>query len=130
MTAGNLRNGADPEVANMEGVEALPRKNGELVFDALWEGRVFGMAVALNDRGVYPWRDFRDQLVKRIAEADASNDPSTYYERFLAAFERLALAKGLVTRDELDKRTEEYASGERDDFEADHHHQGEHGHQH
>ena len=44
----------DPEVTQMEGVEALPRKNGELTFDALWEGRVFGMAVALNDQGVYP----------------------------------------------------------------------------
>ncbi len=129
MTNSNPSNAADPEVANMEGVEALPRKNGELVFDALWEGRVFGMAVALNDQGTYPWRDFRDQLVERIAEADASEDPSTYYERFLAAFERLALAKGLVTGDELDKRTEEYASGERDDIEDDHDH-GEHGHHH
>jgi nitrile hydratase accessory protein len=124
MTGSNLSKSADPEVANMEGVEALPRKNGELVFDALWEGRVFGMAVALNDQGVYPWRDFRDQLVERIAEADASNDPSTYYERFLAALERLALAKGLVARDELDKRTAEYVTGERDDFPDEH----EHGH--
>ena len=129
MAAGNLKNGADPEVANMEGVEALPRRNGELVFEALWEGRVFGMAVALNDQGVYPWGAFRDQLVERIAEADASNDPSTYYERFLAAFERLALARGLITRDELDRRTEEYASGERDDFEDGDDH-GEHGHHH
>ncbi len=62
----------------MEGVEALPRKNGELVFDALWEGRVFGMAVALNDQGVYPWREFRDALVERIAEGDADDDRSTY----------------------------------------------------
>ena len=129
MTSSNPSNAADPEVANMEGVEALPRKNGELVFDALWEGRVFGMAVALNDQGAYPWRDFRDQLVERISEADASGDESTYYERFLAAFERLALEKGLVTNDELEKRTQEYASGERDDFEDDHDH-GEHGHHH
>jgi nitrile hydratase accessory protein len=126
-------NRADPEVANMEGVEALPRKNGELVFDALWEGRVFGMAVALNDQGVYPWREFRDTLVQRIAEADEADDGSTYYERFLAAFERLALEKGLVTSDELSERTEEYVSGARSDFEEDddhhdhdHHHQGEH----
>ncbi len=129
MTSSNSSSAADPEVANMEGVEALPRKNGELVFDALWEGRVFGMAVALNDQGVYPWRDFRDQLVERIAEADAHSDPSSYYERFLAAFERLALTRGLVSPDELDQRTEEYASGERDDFEDDLDH-GEHGHHH
>jgi nitrile hydratase accessory protein len=112
----------DPEVAQMEGVEALPRRNGELVFEALWEGRAFGMAVALNDQGLYPWREFRDELVSRIGAADAAAEPSTYYERFLAALESLALRRGLVSREELDVRTEAYASGERDDFE-DHDHE-------
>jgi nitrile hydratase accessory protein len=113
----------------MEGVEALPRKNGELTFEAEWEGRVFGMAVALNDQGVYPWREFRDELVERISEGDTADDGSTYYERFLAAFERLALAKGLVTPEELDQRTGEYESGERSDFEEDDHdHDHEHRH--
>jgi len=129
MTSGNRRGATDPEVANMAGVEALPRKNGELVFDALWEGRVFGMAVALNDQGTYLWREFRDRLVKRIADADSSGDPSTYYERFLAALEQLLLDEGLVSRDELNERMEEYARGERDEFEDGHDHDG-HGHQH
>jgi hypothetical protein len=41
--------------------------------------------------------------------------------------EKLALAKGLVTSEELDARTEEYASGARDDFEDDHdHHDHDH----
>ncbi len=112
----------------MEGIEALPRKNGELTFDAEWEGRVFGMAVALNDQGLYPWRQFRDELAAQIGAADAAPDPSTYYERFLAAFERLALARGLITPEELEQRHGEYASGERDDFDEDHGH--EHGHEH
>ena len=55
-------------VAIMEGDEALPRKNGELVFAAPWEGRVFGMAVALNDRHAYTWDEFRDRLVAQIDE--------------------------------------------------------------
>jgi nitrile hydratase accessory protein len=112
----------DQEVANMEGVEALPRKNGELVFDALWEGRAFGMAAALNEQGTYAWREFRDQLVDEITTADASGDESSYYERFLAAFEKLAIARGLVTTKELDERTEEYASGARSDFDEDEDH--------
>ena len=45
------------------------------------------------------------------ATADANADGSSYYERFLAAFERLALEKGLVTPEELDLRTNEYATG-------------------
>ena len=57
-----------------------------------------------------------------------SENASSYYERFLTAFERLALAKGLVTPDELDGRTEEYASGARSDFEDDDHEHGDHHH--
>jgi len=32
-----------------------PSRNGELVFQAPWEGRAFGMAVALHDAGLFTW---------------------------------------------------------------------------
>jgi nitrile hydratase accessory protein len=102
-------------VADMEGAAAAPRRNGELVFAAPWEGRAFGMAVALHERGLYSWEEFRDRLIARIAAADARGDPSGYYERWLAAFEDLLAATGLVTREELDERTYEFEFGERDD---------------
>ena len=44
---------ADEQVTLLDGTAALPRKNGELVFQALWEGRVFGIAVALSDQRRY-----------------------------------------------------------------------------
>jgi nitrile hydratase accessory protein len=105
----------DPRIGLMAGDAALPRKNGELVFAAPWEGRAFGLAVALNDRGAYDWNDFRDRLIERIAASDAAGGCSPYYERWLAALETLLLDRGLVTQEELETRTEEYASGERDD---------------
>jgi len=105
----------NPEIAAMEGEAELPRKNGELVFEAPWEGRAFGIAVALNEQEIYPWRTFRDALVDRIAADDAAGAPTSYYERWLASLENLLLQQGIVTRDELDARTAEYASGERDD---------------
>ena len=52
----------DNQVAYLDGEAALPRKNGELVFNAPWEGRIFGMAVVLNEKGAYPWDAFRGQL--------------------------------------------------------------------
>ena len=107
MTARNV----NPEVAEMAGPEAPPRKNGELVFDHLWEGRTFGMAVTLSDEGHYPWRDFRDSLVDVIGRHDAAGDLSTpYYERFLAALEHLTLARGLVSKAELDALTDSYVA--------------------
>lgn len=111
----------DSAISEMEGEAALPRKNGELVFEAPWEGRAFGLAVALNQGGFYEWRAFRDQLVAQIADADAASSDSTYYERWLASLEELLVARGLVTRTELDTRTHEYETGERDD-EDDHDH--------
>ncbi len=41
----------DNSVAYLEGEAALPRKNGELVFAAPWEGRAFGLAVLLSEKG-------------------------------------------------------------------------------
>jgi nitrile hydratase accessory protein len=105
----------DERIGQMDGPAALPRANGELVFAAPWEGRAFGVAVALSEQGVYPWRAFRDRLVAEIAAADAAEVPSGYYERWLAALEKLSIERGLITSAELDARTAEYASGLRDD---------------
>jgi nitrile hydratase accessory protein len=110
----------DERIGEMDGPAALPRSNGELVFEAPWEGRVFGLAVALSDRRVYDWDEFRSRLVEEIAHADACGAESTYYERWLGAFEKLLVARGLLTPAELDVRTEEYATGERTDEDHDH----------
>ncbi len=110
------------EITNMDGDVALPRTNGELVFEAPWEGRAFGVAVALNEQGAYPWRSFRDALVDSIAADDAAGKPTTYYERWLESLEVLLIEEGLVTKEELDARAAEYESGERDDdWDPDHH---------
>jgi cobaltochelatase CobN len=96
---------------------AVPRRNGELVFAAPWEGRVFGMAVALSDDQICRWDDFRDRLAAEIAAAEAHGDDSGYYERWLASFERLLLDSGVLTAEELDARTAEYAAGVYDEHE-------------
>ena len=89
----------------------LPRKNGELVFEAPWQSRAFGMAVALNERGTYEWDAFRGRLVDEIAH-DAGR---AYYASWLNALERLLLERGLLTADELRQRTAQYVSQERDE---------------
>ena len=110
--------GATPErlASELTGASALPRKNGELVFATPWQGRAFGMAVALNEGGAYPWDDFRERLVTEIAAAEArGEDGAAYYERWLAAFERLLAERGLITPEELEERTYQFEFGERDD---------------
>jgi nitrile hydratase accessory protein len=114
-----MTDAVDRGVANMQGPAALPRKNGELVFESPWQARVFGMAVALSDQGRYGWDDFRERLIVAIAAADHNDhdeSPATiYYEQWLAAFEQLLLAQGFCTRDEIERRTAEFASGQREE---------------
>ena len=107
----------DHGVSGMTGEAALPRRNGELVFEEPWEGRAFGLAVAMNESGVYDWTDFRDRLVDETAAAEGQGEQTAYYERWLRALERLALDRGLVTSTELDSRTEAYvAAGPPDEW--------------
>ncbi|HEX6547746.1 MAG TPA: nitrile hydratase accessory protein [Candidatus Dormibacteraeota bacterium] len=93
-------------VADLEG---LPRKNGELVFNAPWEGHAFGMAVALSERGAFAWDDFRERLGDEIGRADRE-----YYASWLAAFERVLLERGLLSQAEVTARADEYRTLRRD----------------
>jgi cobaltochelatase CobN len=115
VTADGRALSVDRVVAVMEGRAALPRKNGELVFEEPWQGRVFGMAVALHERGVLPWEEFRRALIAQIAAAETRPGPFVYYEIWLRTFEELLAGKGLVTGAELDETTYQFEFGERDD---------------
>lgn len=91
--------------------DAPPRSNGELLFQRPWEGRAFGMAIALSKKGHYEWEEFRQGLIASIAEWEASHckdDPDwDYYQRWLLALEQLTLEANLIDPAELDQRTAE-----------------------
>ena len=116
-----MRGTPDQHMAQIDEHLALPRQNGELLFTTPWEARAFGLAVALNEGGVYAWREFSQSLAAETASAEQNGVPSSYYERWLEALEHLAITKGMVTRQELDLRTREYASGVHDDHAPAHH---------
>ena len=106
---------ADRQISTMEAQIALPRENGELIFQAPWEARAFGLAVALSQQDLYKWREFSAELAVTIAAADQKNDPSSYYTRWVASLEELIIAKGLLSREQLDAKTAEYAANIDDD---------------
>jgi len=103
---------------DLTGPAAVPRKNGELVFDAPWQSRAFGMALGLHQRGLFHWDEFRDRLIEAIA-AHPGDDPSAtpatiYYGQWLAALEKLLLDKALLVQSDLDGRAEELLNRERE----------------
>ena len=101
----------DQRIASMQGPVALPRRNGELVFEAPWQGRAFGIALGLHEAGAYDWEEFRQRLIREVG----SDEQGAYYEHWLAALERLAVERGLITAAEYERRVAEYRSGERDE---------------
>jgi nitrile hydratase accessory protein len=89
-----------PEVQQMAGAAALPRQNGELVFDAPWQGRVLGMALAVVQQRGLDWDEFRRRLIAAI-DADPARP---YYESWTAALTDLVVDLGVARADELDAR--------------------------
>jgi nitrile hydratase accessory protein len=94
-------------VLDLRGVAAPPRRNGELVFDAPWESRVFGVTMALHEDGRFAWDEFRERLIAAIARAEsdqATGAPFPYYVCWLEALEELLAVKGLCGADALRAR--------------------------
>jgi len=97
-------------VLDVDGPAAPPRSNGELVFAEPWEGRAFGLAMALHGAGAFEWEDFRQQLIAAVAEAERAttdDDPFSYYRCWLLALERVLEAGGVVSTEQLRARAEE-----------------------
>jgi nitrile hydratase accessory protein len=118
------RAAVDRLVSEMPGPAALPRRNGELVFEAPWQSRAFGMAVALHGARAFDWVDFQRRLVEEIAAWERDHDDLgswSYYERWVRSFERLLLEEGLVTGDELAAAAVAAAGAGEDDHRHDDH---------
>jgi nitrile hydratase accessory protein len=114
------------EVTAMAGAEALPRSNGELVFEEPWQARAFGVAVGLVQEQGLDWEDFRRRLIEEIAapddaHADASAAAYGYYERWLAALERLVLETGMVSEAELEAEARHIAAEDAHEHDHDGH---------
>jgi nitrile hydratase accessory protein len=89
-----------PEARQMDGVASLPCDNGELVFDAPWQGRVLAMAVGLVQQLDLSWDEFRVRLINAIA-----NHPERpYYESWTAALETLVVDLDVAQARELSQR--------------------------
>lgn len=72
----------------------------EPVFAAPWQAQAFAMAVELHGRGLFAWQEFADALSAELLAAGAAQDGDDYYDHWLAALEKLVVAKGLMTEPE------------------------------
>lgn len=74
-------------------------------FEAEWQRRAFGVAVALAEFGHYPWSSFQRQLIAAIGDWEGTAEPERggweYYEHWLAALEKILVEHSLLSMDEL-----------------------------
>jgi nitrile hydratase accessory protein len=84
----------------MAGASALPRQNGELVFEAPWQGRVFGLALGVVRKLGLDWEEFRRRLIAAI-DADPARP---YYESWTEALRALVVDLGVASAEDLAAR--------------------------
>jgi nitrile hydratase accessory protein len=82
----------------------IPKDHDGPVFNAPWEAQAFAMAVKLNEAGVFTWKEWARMLGAEIA----AHPQEHYYENWLAALEKLAEKKGLMTEVERQQRIAEW----------------------
>ncbi len=101
-----------------------PMENGEVIFQAPWEGRVFAMAVALHEAGVFPWMAFQTCLIEEIAAWERVHDDAAgypYFELFGQALQTLLATEQVIGEPELNARASTFAARA-----SDHDHPHEH----
>ncbi|MBM3735998.1 MAG: nitrile hydratase accessory protein [Acidobacteria bacterium] len=94
----------------------LPRDEDGPVFAEPWQAQAFALAVRLSSQGHFTWREWADHLAAELAAAvdrGEADDGSEYYHHWVAALEKLVMAKRLAGEPELYERKEAWADAYR-----------------
>jgi nitrile hydratase accessory protein len=96
----------DPVAAARATIEvpSIPRDADGPVFREPWEAQAFAMALTLNERGVFTWKEWAAALGQEIKRAQAAGDPDTgetYYLHWLNTLEKLVAEKSVASLDTL-----------------------------
>lgn len=79
----------------------LPEPHETPTFAEPWQAQVFAMAVKLSEAGLFTWPEWSTALGAEVRGVDQPG-----YINWLAAMEKLLVAKGVLTEDERLARIE------------------------
>jgi len=89
------------DLLDVDGAAAPPRRNGELVFEAPWQSRVFGLCAAVVDTCFAGDREpFRQRLIAAIA----AEPDRPYWDSWTVALEQLVVDAGLLDEPAIERR--------------------------
>ncbi len=104
-----------PEI-DLDTLPALPRDDAGPVFRAPWEAQAFAMMLSLHKRSIFTWPEWAAALAAELAAAAARGEPddgSHYYEHWLAALEKLVIAKNVASAQDLEQRVQDWDAAAR-----------------
>ena len=87
-----------------DGLGAPPRANGELIFTAPWQSRLFATTMTLRDRQIIEWETFRQGLISQIGAHETTLADSAdfdYWGCWQRALETVLADAELVPTDDL-----------------------------
>lgn len=89
-------------------------------FEADWQRRAFGLAVALSEFDHYGWDDFQGELIRSIEgwEQSGEGQPWEYYDHWVTALQRVVDRHGLLA--------DGYVGPRERDHQLDHDHDHDH----
>ena len=94
------------DMGGMDGFGPVQRETNEPVFHEPWEGRVFGMGNSFAGQPLFS--STLDAARHRIERLDPTRYlASDYYERWLASMEEAIVARGALSREEIEAKIKE-----------------------
>src|SRR5258707_12491025 len=95
------------DVGGRHGFGRIVREADEPPFNEPWEGRMHGIAVTCQVTGVNTTPEQRTTIENMSPGLYLD---TSYYEKWLFAYEKLLNDKGVVTTEELNRRVQEQAA--------------------
>jgi nitrile hydratase accessory protein len=90
---------------------AIPSDDEGPVFREPWEAQAFALVVALHQAGHFTWTEWVEAISGELRQTQKESDPgASYYGHWLAALEKLVVAKGVADDADLRMRRLECAA--------------------
>ena len=76
------------------------------VFAEAWQAQAFALAITLNERGLFSWNEWTQRLGEELKNQNTAAGEAGYFECWLAALEKIVVAKGAAKAGELEGLTQ------------------------
>jgi nitrile hydratase accessory protein len=103
-------NGSPNEIA-VVGLATLPKDKSGPVFEEPWQAQAFALVLQLNEMGLFSSGEWSAALAAELHDAarrGEADDGTRYYDHWVAALEKLVVAKGLTNAAALSCRKGEW----------------------